>query len=112
MTVAFELNGQEFIALNGGPSFKFTEAISFVVNSGTQKEIDYHWDKLIEGGGEHIECGWLKDKYGLCWQIMLAALWDLMKDADAAKSQRVMHALMQMKKFDVAKLQRAAEVKE
>jgi predicted 3-demethylubiquinone-9 3-methyltransferase (glyoxalase superfamily) len=111
MTIAFELNGHEFVALNGGPNFKFTEAISFVINCETQKEVDYYWEKLIEDGGTHIECGWLKDKYGLCWQVAPTVLWDLVADGDQAKAQRVMHALMQMKKLDIATLERAAAQK-
>jgi len=109
LTVAFELNGQEFVALNGGPQFKFTEAISFVVNCETQEEIDYYWEKLTAGGGQEIECGWLKDKYGLAWQIVPAAIWGWMQDKDPVRSQRVMHALMQMKKLDLPTLQRAAD---
>ena len=103
MTAAFEIGGQSFIALNGGPQFKFTEAVSFVVNCGTQKEIDYYWDKLTAGGGKEVQCGWLKDRYGLSWQIVPAVLPELVK-----KSGRVMEALLQMKKLDIAALQRAA----
>lgn len=109
LTVAFELNGQEFVALNGGPQFKFTEAVSFVVNCETQEEIDHYWEKLTAGGGQEIECGWLKDKYGLAWQIVPAAIWGWMQDKDPVRSQRVMHALMQMKKLDLPTLQRAAD---
>jgi predicted 3-demethylubiquinone-9 3-methyltransferase (glyoxalase superfamily) len=108
MTVGFELDGQAFIALNGGPHFKFTEAISFVVNCETQKELDHFWEKLTEGGKE-IECGWLKDKYGLSWQIVPTVLSKLMQDKDPAKSQRVMQALLQMKKLDIATLLKADE---
>jgi predicted 3-demethylubiquinone-9 3-methyltransferase (glyoxalase superfamily) len=103
MTAAFEVEGQSFIALNGGPQFKFTEAVSFVVNCDTQKEIDYYWDKLTGGGGEEVQCGWLKDKYGLSWQITPTALPELVK-----KSSKVMEALLHMKKLDIAALQRAA----
>jgi predicted 3-demethylubiquinone-9 3-methyltransferase (glyoxalase superfamily) len=103
MTVSFELDGQEFTALNGGPQFKFTEAVSFVVNCETQKEIDYYWDKLTGGGGNEVQCGWLKDKYGLSWQIVPTVLPQLVK-----KSGRVMDALMHMKKLDIAALERAA----
>jgi predicted 3-demethylubiquinone-9 3-methyltransferase (glyoxalase superfamily) len=106
MTASFSLDGQEFIALNGGPQFKFTEAVSFVVNCETQKEIDEFWEKLSAGGRE-IECGWLKDKFGLSWQIVPTILGKLMSDADPAKSQRVMSALLKMKKLDIATLQRA-----
>jgi predicted 3-demethylubiquinone-9 3-methyltransferase (glyoxalase superfamily) len=103
MTAAFEIEGQSFVALNGGPQFKFTEAVSFVVNCETQKEIDYYWDKLTGGGGSEVQCGWLKDKYGLSWQIVPTVLPQLVK-----KSGRVMEALMHMKKLDIAALERAA----
>ena len=104
MTAAFEIEGQQFTALNGGPQFKFTEAISFVVNCDTQKEIDYYWDKLTSGGGKEVECGWLRDRYGLCWQITPSQLPELVKKS----SDKVMHALLKMKKLDLAALQRAA----
>jgi predicted 3-demethylubiquinone-9 3-methyltransferase (glyoxalase superfamily) len=106
MTVAFELDGQEFVALNGGPHFKFTEAISFVVNCDTQKEVDEFWEKLSAGGKE-VECGWLKDKYGLSWQIVPRVLFQMLQDKDEARSQRVMKAMLQMKKLDIAGLERA-----
>ena len=109
MTVAFELNGQEFVALNGGPRFKFTEAISFVINCDTQQEIDYYWDKLTSGGGEEVQCGWLADKFGLSWQVVPANLATWAKDP--AGFQRVMHAVMPMKKLDMATLQRAFDGK-
>ena len=109
MTMAFELNGQEFVALNGGPRFKFTEAISFVINCETQEEIDYYWDKLTSGGGEEVQCGWLADKYGLSWQVVPANLATWAKDP--AGFQRVMHAVMPMKKLDMATLQRAFDGK-
>jgi predicted 3-demethylubiquinone-9 3-methyltransferase (glyoxalase superfamily) len=109
MTVAFEIAGQKFIALNGGPLFKFTEAVSFVVNCETQDEVDYYWEKLSADGGQEVQCGWLKDKYGLSWQIVPTVLFELIQDKDPAKSNRVMNALMQMKKLDVAGLKRAAE---
>ena len=108
MTVAFEIEGQEFVGLNGGPQFKFSEAISFVVNCRTQKEIDELWAKLTAGGGEPGPCGWLKDKFGLSWQIVPAVLNELMKGG-AKKSERVMAALMKMGKLDIATLERAAE---
>ncbi|MEP6699283.1 MAG: VOC family protein [Verrucomicrobiota bacterium] len=111
LTVAFELDGQRFVALNGGPQFKFTEAVSFVVNCESQEEIDYYWEKLTAGGGKEVECGWVKDKYGLSWQVVPTKLWAWMQDSDPLRSQRVMHALMQMKKFDLAALQRAYEGK-
>jgi len=108
MTIAFRLNGQEFVALNGGPVFKFTEAISFVVNCKTQKEVDHFWKKLSAGGKE-IQCGWLKDKYGISWQIVPEILGKLMSSKDAAKSQRVMQAMLQMVKLDIKKLKAAYE---
>jgi predicted 3-demethylubiquinone-9 3-methyltransferase (glyoxalase superfamily) len=111
MTVGFTLAGQEFTALNGGPQFKFTEAISLVVNCETQQEIDYFWDKLTSSGGQPIECGWLKDRYGLCWQVVPTALGQMMKAGDATKTNRMMAALMTMKKLDVAELQKAYEGK-
>ena len=106
MTATFQLDGQEFIALNGGPEFKFTEAISFFVNCETQEEVDGLWDKLSEGG-EEGRCGWLKDKYGLSWQIVPTVLGELLNDTDPAKSQRVMKAMLQMNKIDIAGLKRA-----
>lgn len=106
MTVAFELDGQEFIALNGGPHFKFSEAISFVVKCETQREIDELWEKLSRDG-EEVECGWLKDRYGLSWQIVPAVLGEMMSDPDPARSQRVMEALVKMKKLDLAELEKA-----
>ena len=108
MTVGFELDGQKFIALNGGPVFKFTEAVSFVVNCETQAEIDEYWSKL-SAGGQEVQCGWLKDKYGLSWQIVPAELGELIGEKDPARSQRVMSALMQMVKLEIAKLRAAAE---
>lgn len=109
MTVGFELDGQKFTALNGGPIFKFTEAISLVVNCENQEEIDYFWEKLTADGGQEVQCGWLKDKYGLSWQVVPAILPELVKSDDPKKSERVMKALMQMKKLDIAKLKEAAE---
>ncbi|MGZ8848077.1 MAG: VOC family protein [Pyrinomonadaceae bacterium] len=108
MTMAFELEGQTFTALNGGPQFKFTEAISFVVNCDKQDEIDYFWEKLSGNGGQEVQCGWLKDKYGLCWQIVPTILPQLIS-GDPQRSNRVMQALMQMKRLDIAELQRAAD---
>jgi predicted 3-demethylubiquinone-9 3-methyltransferase (glyoxalase superfamily) len=107
MIIDFQLDGQEFTALNGGPQFKFTEAISLVVHCKTQDEVDYFWEKLSEGG-EKIECGWVKDKFGLAWQIVPDVLLELIQDDDPQKSQRVMKALMQMKKFDIEGLKQAA----
>jgi predicted 3-demethylubiquinone-9 3-methyltransferase (glyoxalase superfamily) len=108
MTVAFQLDGQAFTALNGGPIFKFTEAISFVVNCKTQKEVDELWEKLSDGG-EEGQCGWLKDRYGLSWQIVPAVLKEMLNDKDVAKSERVMHALIQMRKLDIKRLKQAYE---
>ena len=106
MTIAFELAGQQFVALNGGPQFKFTEAISFVVNCETQEEVDEYWEKLSEGG-EKVQCGWLKDKYGMSWQIVPTILNQLIQDQDTEKSQRVMKAMLQMKKLDIGRLEQA-----
>jgi predicted 3-demethylubiquinone-9 3-methyltransferase (glyoxalase superfamily) len=106
MTVQFQLEGQEFIALNGGPQFKFTEAISQVVNCETQKEVDELWSKL-GAGGEQGPCGWLKDKFGLSWQIVPTALGRMMQDKDPKRSKRVMEAMLQMKKLDIAGLEQA-----
>jgi len=108
MTAEFELDGQEFVALNGGPRFKFTEAISFVVNCETQEEVDYYWERLSEGG-EKSRCGWLKDEFGLWWQVVPTVLNRLMADKDPQKSQRVMEAMLQMDKIDIEPLQRAYE---
>jgi predicted 3-demethylubiquinone-9 3-methyltransferase (glyoxalase superfamily) len=108
MSVSFRLEGQEFTALNGGPHFKFTEAISFVVRCEIQAEVDHYWDGLREGGDERAQqCGWLKDKYGVSWQIVPAALFQMIADADSEKSGRVMRAMLQMKKLDLASLQQA-----
>src|SRR5437868_6237885 len=108
MTVPFQIAGQEFVALNGGPFFKFTEAISFVVNCKTQEEVDFYWEKLSAGGAP-VECGWLKDKFGLSWQIVPTLLPQLLSDPDPAKSQRVMKAMMTMKKLDIRALKEAYE---
>ena len=108
MTVAFQLQGQEFLALNGGPQFKFTEAISFIVNCKTQKEIDDFWRKLSEGG-ERGPCGWLKDKYGMSWQIVPTVLGEMLQDKDTRKSEKVMKAMLQMKKLDIEGLKQAYE---
>ena len=106
MTATFELDGQQFIALNGGPMFKFTEAISFSVDCKTQEEVDELWEKLSEGG-EKSRCGWLKDKYGLSWQIVPSALVVMLQDKDAEKAKRVMQAMLQMDKLDIKRLQQA-----
>jgi predicted 3-demethylubiquinone-9 3-methyltransferase (glyoxalase superfamily) len=109
LTVAFELEGEEFLALNGGPEFNFTEAVSFTVRCETQEEVDYFWGKLTAGGGEESMCGWLKDKYGLSWQIVPNALPDLLSDPDPEKSNRVMQAMLQMTKIDIQGLRKAYE---
>jgi predicted 3-demethylubiquinone-9 3-methyltransferase (glyoxalase superfamily) len=106
MTVEFQLGGQKFIALNGGPQFRFNESVSFMVHCNTQAEVDRYWKKLTAGGKE-VACGWLKDKYGLCWQIVPTLFFELVSSKDAAKSQRVMHAMLNMVKFDIAKLKQA-----
>jgi predicted 3-demethylubiquinone-9 3-methyltransferase (glyoxalase superfamily) len=108
MVVRFQIEGQEFLALNGGPQFKFNEAVSFMVNCETQDEVDYYWEKL-SAGGQTIQCGWLRDKFGLSWQVTPTILLRLLQDPDPAKSQRVMQAMMQMIKIDIAGLRRAYE---
>jgi predicted 3-demethylubiquinone-9 3-methyltransferase (glyoxalase superfamily) len=107
MTVSFELEGQKLVALNGGPDFTFNEAVSFEVRCETQEEVDTYWGKLSEGG-EEGPCGWLKDKFGLSWQVVPQALYDLLSDPDQEKSQRVMNAMLQMKKIEIDGLERAA----
>jgi predicted 3-demethylubiquinone-9 3-methyltransferase (glyoxalase superfamily) len=108
MTVAFELNGQPFAALNGGPIFRFNEAISFQVNCEDQDEVDYYWERLSAGGDPRVQqCGWLKDRFGVSWQVVPTVLVDMLRDSDPAKSQRVMAAVLQMKKIDIARLRRA-----
>ncbi len=108
MVVNFQLAGQEFTALNGGPLFKFSEAFSFVVNCENQQEVDEYWSKLTSGGGQESQCGWLKDKFGFSWQIVPTALGKLMSDKDPQKANRVMEALLKMKKLDIATLEAAA----
>ena len=108
MVVEFQLEGQGFVALNGGPHFKLTEAVSFVVNCETQEEVDEFWKKLTEDGQE-VQCGWLKDKYGLSWQIVPTVLTEMLKDKDPAKAKRVMEAMLQMKKIDIKTLKQAYE---
>lgn len=110
MTVDFELYGQQFAALNGGPHFKFTEAISLVVNCETQEEVDEYWEKLSEGG-QKVQCGWVKDKFGLSWQIVPTILKELVKDKDPEKANRVMQAVMKMTKLEIAELKAAYEGK-
>jgi predicted 3-demethylubiquinone-9 3-methyltransferase (glyoxalase superfamily) len=108
LVMEFELDGQEFMGLNGGPIFKFTEAISFFVNCADQKEVDYYWNKLTANGGAESQCGWLKDKFGLSWQIVPEALGRYLADKDGAKAGRVMQAMLKMKKIIVADLDKAA----
>lgn len=108
MTILFELNGEQFLALNGGPIFKFTEAVSFIVNCDSQEEIDYFWEKLSEGGEEGV-CGWLKDKFGLSWQVVPTALDELTSDEDPERTERVMKSLYQMKKINIDELKRASK---
>ena len=107
MTVAFELDGQELVVLNGGPDFKFNEALSFLVSCKDQEEVDWYWNKLSEGG-EQGPCGWLKDRYGLSWQIIPTALDELLGDPDREKAQRVMQAMLSMGKIEIEELERAA----
>lgn len=109
MTATFQLEGQEFMALNGGPQFKFTEAISLFVNCDSQAEVDALWDKLTADGGEESQCGWLKDKFGLSWQIIPSALGEALGDPDPAKAQRAMQAMLQMQKIDIQRLQDARD---
>jgi predicted 3-demethylubiquinone-9 3-methyltransferase (glyoxalase superfamily) len=108
MVASFELEGREFTALNAGPQFKFNESVSFVVHCKTQEEVDYYWDKLLAGGGQESMCGWLKDKFGLSWQITPDALLELISDPDPAISQSVMKAMMKMRKIDIAAIKEAA----
>jgi predicted 3-demethylubiquinone-9 3-methyltransferase (glyoxalase superfamily) len=108
MTVEFELEGQRFVGINGGPKFKFDEAISFEIDCETQEEIDYYWDKLSEGG-EQGPCGWLKDRFGLSWQVVPTGMEEVLADPDPARAQRAMAAMLKMSKIDVAELQRAAD---
>jgi len=111
LTGTFQLEGQQFMALNGGPQFKFTEAISLFVNCETQAEVDELWNKLTAGGGAESQCGWLKDKFGLSWQIIPSALGRFLGDKDRAKAGRAMQAMLQMKRIDIAKLQQAYDGK-
>jgi predicted 3-demethylubiquinone-9 3-methyltransferase (glyoxalase superfamily) len=107
LTIEFEIGGQKFTALNGGPEFKFNEAISFVVNCDTQEEVDYFWEKLSADGGQESQCGWLKDKFGVSWQIVPTVLIEMLQDKDSEKSERVMKAMLQMQKIDIKKLNAA-----
>jgi predicted 3-demethylubiquinone-9 3-methyltransferase (glyoxalase superfamily) len=112
LTVEFELDGQPFMALNGGPEFKFSEAVSIVIDCEDQKEVDYYWDKLSAGGApEAQQCGWLKDRYGLSWQVVPKVMYKMLTDKDKAKRERFFEAMMSMKKLDVAALERAYEGK-
>ena len=108
MTVEFTLDGVEFVALNAGPQFKFTEAVSFAITCETQEEVDYYWEKLTADGGEPGDCSWLKDKYGLSWQVQPRLLIELLGDPDQARAERVMNAMMKMTKIDIAALEAAA----
>jgi predicted 3-demethylubiquinone-9 3-methyltransferase (glyoxalase superfamily) len=113
LTIAFEIEGHEFTALNGGPEFKFNEAISLAVNCQTQEEVDYYWEKLSKGGDERAQqCGWLKDKFGVSWQVVPTVIFEMLADRNPAKSERVMTALLQMKKLDIEALKRAYEGRE
>jgi predicted 3-demethylubiquinone-9 3-methyltransferase (glyoxalase superfamily) len=109
MVIEFELDGQPFTGLNGGPMFKFTEAISLVVNCEGQSEVDYYWDKLTAGGGAPVQCGWLKDKYGLSWQVVPTEAIAMLSDKDTVKAQRAMGAVMKMVKLDIAQMRQAFE---
>lgn len=111
MMAKFELEGQEFMVLNGGPRFKFTQAVSFVVNCTSQQEVDELWEKLLAGGGAEDACGWLRDKYGLSWQIIPTALGEMMGDPDKQKAGRAMQAMLKMKKIDIAEMRRAFDGK-
>jgi predicted 3-demethylubiquinone-9 3-methyltransferase (glyoxalase superfamily) len=111
MSVEFEIEGQKFVGLNGGPQFKFTEAVSFQIHCQTQDEVDYYWNRLTQGGQE-VACGWLKDKFGLSWQVVPTQLFEMLSDKDAAKTGRVTKAFLKMKKFDIAALRRAFEGRE
>jgi len=107
LTVEFEIEGQKFVALNGGPQFKFNESISFVVTCETQEEVDYFWEKLTADGGRESQCGWLKDKFGLLWQVVPTVLIDMLHEKDSEKSERVTEAMLKMKKIDIKTLKEA-----
>lgn len=107
LTVDFEINGQKFVGLNGGPEFTFNEAISFQIHCADQAEVDYYWNRLLEGGGQEIQCGWVKDKFGVSWQVVPEVLMEMIADSDTAKAKRAMDAMMQMVKLDIAALQKA-----
>lgn len=107
LTVDFEVNGQKFVGLNGGPEFTFNEAISFQIHCADQEEVDYYWNRLLEGGGQEIQCGWVKDKFGVSWQVVPQVLLEMIADSDPAKAKRAMDAMMPMVKLDIATLQKA-----
>ena len=107
LTVEFEINGQKFLGLNGGPVFTFSEAVSFMIHCEDQDEVDYYWYRLIEGGGEESQCGWLKDKFGVSWQVIPAGMYELVGDADPVKAERATRAMFSMRKLDIAELRRA-----
>jgi predicted 3-demethylubiquinone-9 3-methyltransferase (glyoxalase superfamily) len=109
MVVSFQLDGEEFVALNGGPQFNFTEAVSFLVRCESQEEVDHFWNALTADGGEESQCGWLKDRFGLSWQIIPNRLTELLSDPDPTRAQRAMQAMLQMRKIDVSELERAAD---
>ncbi|MZE76230.1 VOC family protein [Streptomyces xinghaiensis] len=109
VTVDFEINGQKFVALNGGPEFSFTEAISFQITCENQAEVDHYWDRLTEGGGQEVQCGWVKDRFGVSWQIVPAVLLDMVGDPDPEKAKRATEAMLGMKKLDIAELRKAYE---
>jgi len=111
LVIHFQLDGQDFLALNGGPEFKFTEAISLTVYCDGQKEVDEYWNKLLAGGGQEVQCGWLKDRFGLSWQVVPTVLPKLLEDKDPQKRRHVMEAMLRMKKLDVEELQRAHDAK-
>ncbi|KNE81575.1 MULTISPECIES: VOC family protein [Streptomyces] len=109
VTVDFEINGQKFVALNGGPEFSFTEAISFQITCENQAEVDHYWDRLTEGGGQEVQCGWVKDRFGVSWQIIPSVLLDMVGDPDPEKAKRATEAMLGMKKLDIAELRKAYE---
>lgn len=109
VTVDFEINGQKFVALNGGPEFSFTEAISFQITCENQAEVDHYWDRLTEGGGQEVQCGWVKDRFGVSWQIIPAVLLEMVGDPDPEKAKRATEAMLGMKKLDIAELRKAYE---
>jgi predicted 3-demethylubiquinone-9 3-methyltransferase (glyoxalase superfamily) len=111
LTIEFEIEGQKFVALNGGPLFKFNESVSFVINCETQEEVDYFWEKLTAVGGEESQCGWLKDKFGVSWQVTPTVLIDMLHDKDPEKAERVMNAMLEMQKIEISKLKAAYDGK-